>query len=131
MKQRSITLHILLWCEMIVAARVLVFTLPVMIKKYSQGSAGFAGVEGWTILALTLIGLYYLATGLASVLKLRGWKLFHYLGTVLTATLIFSLAVKIAEENSSVSLFFFIPVVLSLGLSLAVLLIKDQEKAKS
>jgi len=120
MKSNPILLKIIFWCEMIIAARVLVFTVPVLLNGYTQGGLVLAGSEGATVLTLTWIALYYFMTGLASALGLRGWRLFHYLGTVLTLVLVFSLIKRVIEFNASASAAYYIPVVLSIVLSLLV-----------
>jgi hypothetical protein len=120
MKSRSILLKIVFFAEMIIAARILVFTLPVIINAYGRGASSLAGIEGLTVITMTLIASFYFMTGLASLLGMRGWKLFHYLGSALTLVLTYSLAQKAVEFNAGMSAVFYIPVAVSLALSLFV-----------
>jgi len=120
MKQRSIFLTILLWCELIISARLLMFTLPVLISNFAKGRFYLVSLADWTIFTLTLIAFFYFLTGLASLSGFRGWKLFHYLGVVLTAVLSFSLINKILSVYSIVSYGYYIPVVVSVFLACAV-----------
>jgi len=68
MKQRSIFLNILLWCELIISARVLMFTLPVLIAKYAKGHFSIVSLSDWTMFTLTIIAFFYFLTGLASII---------------------------------------------------------------
>jgi hypothetical protein len=120
MKSKPILLTIIFWCEIIVSARVLVFTIPVLFSSYSQGSLSLVSLEGLSVVMLTLIALYYFMTGLASVMGFRGWRLFHYLGTMLTLALVFSLIKRAVEFGVPMNAGYYIPVVISAALSVFV-----------
>ena len=126
MNKRSILLTIIFWAEAIIAARVLVFTMPVLVSNYARGEFNLINAHDLSVMTVTLIALYYFMTALASVLGFKGWKWFHYLGTALTIVLIFSLVKRIIEAGGSASAMIYVPIVLSCALSIFVALQKTQ-----
>jgi hypothetical protein len=123
MKGRPIFLNILSWFEMIAAALVLGVSLPALLTRAADGSVWLASVEGGTTIALTVIGLYYLTTGVASVLGMSGWRWYHYLGTALTVSLSYALAKRFVAFYGEVPPLYFLPVAVSAILSVFVLTI--------
>jgi len=120
MKSRSIVLNIVLWAEIIVAARALMFTLPVLITKYSKGQIYNILLSDWVMFAVTIIAFFYFLTGIASVLQYKGWKVFHYVGLVLTVLLTVALVSKATTLGAAVSFGFFLPLLISAVLAFAV-----------
>lgn len=88
MSKPSIGVTILWWLETIVAARVLLFTIPVLINKQMTGAPANSGGEDGFIVMITVAAGLYLMTGLASILGHKLGQIFHYLavGAVLMMT---------------------------------------------
>ncbi|HLF19073.1 MAG TPA: hypothetical protein VI749_09340 [Candidatus Omnitrophota bacterium] len=128
MKSRSIILNVILWVEIIVSARVLMFTLPVLITKYTKGQYYNVTVSDWAILIVTIIAAFYFVTGIAAVLKYKGWKLFHYLGFFLTALLTVGLVKKALSMELAVSWGFFLPLLISASLAMVAISYERQAK---
>lgn len=83
MEKKSVGLTILCWSEMIISLRVLLFSVPVMINKYSAGSMSLSNIEDQFIGILTLTAVLYFVVGLLSVTGNKFWSAAHLLAVVL------------------------------------------------
>jgi len=113
MKKQSIGLTVLLWCEIIVSARVLLFTIPVLINKHKMANGVFS-VNDWFIIVVSMAALLYFIVGVASLGGHRFWKFFHYLATALIAILTIGIFKLVASSGASQQSFvFYVPFVVS------------------
>ena len=117
MKDRLLVLRILWWCEIVVALRVLLFTVPVIITKQIQDSFSPIFIDDWFVLALTLIAIFYAAVGAVSLLGHKLWRQFHYLVTVLVLLLTAGLFNRMLILNIPVRIFYFLPLIISIGIT--------------
>ena len=118
MNTRSISLRILWWSEIIISARILFFSIPVLIQKNLERSFSPIKVDDWFVIILTSTALIYLLVGYASITGHRLWKFFHYLA----AALIFLLSVGLWNLMISTTLtfepFYFLPALFAVGIAL-------------
>jgi len=77
---------IFLWCEVVIAARILLFTIPVILNKFVNNQL-LVGYEDRFIAMLTIVAFFYLIAGLASLVGHSKWKLLHYIITIIVCFL--------------------------------------------
>jgi len=128
MKDKSIGLVILLWVELIVSARILMFTVPVLISRYFKSGATVNTPADWCVFTISLIAMFYFLVGLASLLGHKQWKLFHYGGVILTAILTAGLVSKIVLIEFTVNPFYLVPFIVSLFLAVVIGFSKNRPK---
>lgn len=125
MKSKNIFLTIVFWCEIIISARLLMFTIPVLINKYINAQFYVDQISDWNIWVLTLLGFFYFMTGLASALQFRHWKLFHYVGLVLAVILTGALLMKVVALSGVIGWVYFVPLCVAAGLTGMVTFMKE------
>ena len=98
MGKKSVGFKILCWSEIIISLRVLLFSIPVMINKYSAGSFSLSNLEDQFIGILSLTALLYFIVGVMSLSGNKLWQAAHLLVVVLVV--FFTLAsVKISGQS--------------------------------
>ena len=117
MEKKSVGLTILCWGEVIVSLRVLLFSIPVMINKYSAGSLSLSTIEDQFIVLLSLTAVLFFIVGVMSIAGNKLGKALHLLAVVLI--LLFTLASfkisgqKFGAENAYFSLPLLVSVVVT------------------
>ena len=84
MKGKSVGLTILLWGEVIIALRVLLFTIPVAINNILAEDFILGDADNRYIILLTLTAVFYFLAGLTSIVGFRFWKFLHVSAAVFT-----------------------------------------------
>ncbi len=98
MGKKSVGFKILCWSEIIISLRVLLFSIPVMINKYSAGSFSLSNLEDQFIGILSLTALLYFIVGVMSLSGNKLWKAAYLLAVV--PVVFFTLAsVKISGQS--------------------------------
>ena len=109
MKQNSLALQIIWWLEVIVAARTLLFTIPVFIDRNTHQGLTLSRLEDNFIVLLTVTAGIYLIVGFISILGLNFWRVTQY-GAVIAvtgATYIFMRLITTQEVTQQ--LYYFYP----------------------
>lgn len=83
MEKKSVGLIILLWSEIILSLRILLFTVPVMINRYSAGHLSVSNLEDQFIGLMSLTAGLYFFIGILSLAGNKLWKSAHLLAVVL------------------------------------------------
>ena len=87
MENRSLGTTLVLWLETIISARILMFTVPVLISKKIDHILWSADINNWFIVVVTTACLIFLLIGIASLLNFSMWRVFHYIGTLIVLVL--------------------------------------------
>ena len=124
MQKRPLGLTVFLWCEMIIAVRILLFTIPVLINKNLNKSFSMADISDWFLVGISFVAAFYAVTGLVSLLGFKLWKVFHYVACVLTLFLTASLMKYTASTGPSLSMGYFVPMVISVLIILYIASVK-------
>ena len=120
MERKLIALKIFLWAEVIMAARVLLFSIPVLLNKTMLASFSAADMRDWLLLVITFTAVFHLMAGLTAVMRQRFWLFSHYLACVLVIALTVGLSSELAFLKKSTDVFYFYPAVTSMGIVLLV-----------
>jgi hypothetical protein len=75
------------WAELVIALRVLLFTIPVFFNKFLDPTPPSASLDERFILILTFTAVYYFLTGLMSLMGLRFWRTLHFIAVLFTLLL--------------------------------------------
>ena len=128
MKGKAVGLVILWWSEVIMSLRVLLFTIPVIINKIIAENFVLSEHESRFIILLTLTALFYLLSGLTSIVGFKFWKWLHFAAAIFTGLLTLN-ALK-GTDQTAAGLYFYYPVVFSVIITgLAVILDKGKAPA--
>ena len=131
MDHRKLGLQILGLFEMIISARILLFTVPVLIHKFLLNNSLIQRMDDWFVILITFAALFYLIIGFACLGGHKFWKLFHYLAAPLIGVLTFGLFYKLSQIYAPMNLIYFLPLLCSLLLILLIrferLLLKEKK----
>ncbi len=116
MQNKSIGANILWWCEVIISARVLLFTLPVLINQKISGNA-ITGLEGCYIIVITLSACVYLSVGLSAIFGHKLSSMFHYIAAGLVFLMTIGMMSKSSTADGSMSLIHFIPLIFAIAMT--------------
>jgi len=125
MKNKPVILQIVLWAEVIISARVLLFSLPVLISKKLSESFGSNLMADWFVIIITLISLFYFLIGIASIAGHKMWRIFHYFAAALTFLLTAALTNLMFVTGEYYSTMYFVPLIFSVMTVTAVVMFKD------
>ena len=114
-----LSLRMIFFAEVIVALRVLFFTVPVMISGSTQDKSP-ADIDDRFILILTLICALYLMVGIISMLGHRLWRFFHYLASGVVLMLTAAFIQFVVGMKGEVSFFYLLPIIVSAVILLCV-----------
>lgn len=115
MQSRSIVIKIFYWVEVILSARILLFTLPVLLNGTTAGTFSFEKPDDWLIITLTVLGIYYLVLGVMAILGRQGIRAGHVIGLILIVGLSAVLWKEVAQtEGAQFEAYDFIPVFLAI-----------------
>jgi len=131
MQSRSIIIKILYWLEVIISARILLFTLPVLLNNLTKGHFSFSNPEDFFITTLTVLGVYYFCVGIVAILEKPAVRLLHILGLILIAGLTAVLLRNISvTSDAQFETYHFIPIFLSILFTLIVLVLGGGTSSK-
>jgi hypothetical protein len=120
MKQRSITLQILWWTEIIVSLRVLLFFLPVLINQYITPQIAPPRSEDWGIVFMTFAMLLYLLTGVSSLMGMRLWRFFHVLSCAVVAVMTWGYWQMLLQSGVEMKMVYIVPLVIAVVITIIV-----------
>lgn len=113
MNGNFLRLKILWWAEVIISARALVFFIPVLIDKYLTRSLVPGLLDNLFIAVAAFAAFFYLLVGIVSLLGHKLWRLFHWMGVIVVASLTAGLFYVVQEARMSFKFIYFVPVVLA------------------
>jgi len=111
MKGKSVGLVILWWSEVIISLRALLFTVPVIINKILAENFILSDPENRFIILLTLTAVFYLLSGLTSIVGFKFWKYIHFAAALFTVLL--TVSALNGEVQISAGLHYFYPVMIA------------------
>lgn len=120
----SVLLKVVFWIELIIAARILFFTVPVLLDNMRSGRMDASVFQNWPVMTLTVIALLYLIVAVASLMSFQGWKLFQYFAALLTIVLMTALIRKAMQSTTEVSWLYSAPVLFAVVTTGCVALLK-------
>ena len=126
MKPQNIVLRVFWWAEIILAARILLFFLPITIKHLFAHSSSMNFAIDFFVLLVTFGALLFLVAGIASVLGSRLWRFWHYWAAALIFLLTSNLYHLIKTTGAELSLYYFYPVLFSSLIGIALAILKPQ-----
>lgn len=106
-------MKILWWAEVIISARALVFFIPVLIDKYLTRGLVPGLIDNLFIAVAAFAASFYLLVGIVSLLGHKLWRLFHWMGVIVVASLTAGLFYVVQEARMSFKFIYFVPVVLA------------------
>jgi len=126
MHKRSLGLTIFLWCEIIIAVRILMFSIPALINRNLEKIFSTANIADWFLLNLSFLALYYVMIGFVSLAGFKLWKIFHYAACLLTLILTWSLMKLIAAQGQILSTGYLIPAAVSVLIAVYIASVKPR-----
>jgi hypothetical protein len=122
----TLGIKIFLFCELIVAARLLLFEIPVFLDRFFGASkaAGFSSVDRFQVVII-FVSIFYLAASGAALLGHAFWRPLHYLTTALAVILTLSFCFNLQKLGQPVETFYYFPVVCSIVTSLVVFFYRE------
>jgi len=126
MKNQSIGLQILGAVEVIVSARILLFTIPVFINKGLAANFFPIAAVDWFIMVLTLVALLYLVVGITSIMGYKFWTFFHYLAAVLVFVMTAGLYNLMISTQTNLNIAYSLPVFFSLIVTICAVLMRNK-----
>ncbi|MBZ0165917.1 MAG: hypothetical protein K8I00_03850 [Candidatus Omnitrophica bacterium] len=111
MKKSSVGTTILWWLEAIVSARVLLFTIPVLINNQMTGTTKSSGAENWFMLMITVAAVLYLFVGLMSIIGHKLAPMFHFLAAAVVLVMTIGMVMQSSGSTGGLNVGFFIPLV--------------------
>jgi hypothetical protein len=96
-QSKRIVWIVLQWVEVVIALRILLFTLPVWISKFTSEGFGGLRIGERFLFLLTIAALCHFLAGLSALLKLKISQLLHFvsLGVVIFLTAGFTKLVSV------------------------------------
>ncbi|MFT5170045.1 MAG: CheY-like chemotaxis protein [Candidatus Omnitrophota bacterium] len=128
---KSLRLKIIFAIEAIVGARILLFTIPVIISKKSGDVVFPYSVDDRFVMVITFVSLLYLAVGVVSLMGHKFWRYLHYFTAIVTFILTSFLLKFITERGGDGSFIYYSPVVFALFVTIFAVLIRDKKEKKS
>ncbi len=127
MNTLSLRLKILFGVEIIAGARVLLFTIPVIISKKTSGVAFPYSVDDWFVLVLSYASALYCIVGIAAICGHKLGKIFHYLAAIVVLFLNAFLLKFIAGRGGEAALIHYTPLIFAMFVTVCVALSKDMK----
>lgn len=122
MKNRSVGLSLVLWCEVIISARVLLFTVPVLIGRGMSKTFSTDNSVDWFIISVTIIAVLYFCVGITAILRFSVWKLFHYVVAAIVCMLTVGIINVANALDGNLQGIYFLPLVFSAIMTVAIAL---------
>ena len=113
MDSKSLSLKIFWLAEVIFSARVLFFSLPVMISQVSLKDKPIISSDDRFIFFVTIAALIYFFIGLASLLGHKLWRLFHYLGVAVVVALTVGFLKELDGTKADIQPVYFLPALMA------------------
>lgn len=120
MKRNTLELRIFLFCEIVVALRILLFEIPVFLDKFFKQKTTDLSETDRFMAIVVFMSVFYLAAGLASLFGHKFWQLLHYLVTALTGFLTLSFYYSVQNAGNTFEPLYYVPLVCSALVSLVV-----------
>ncbi len=109
----SLKLKILWWTEVIISARALMFFVPVLIDTYLTKGFVPGLLDHLFMVVAAFAALFYLFIGFISLLGHKLWRLFHFVGVLVVASLTAGLCHVVRQARMPVKFIYFVPVILA------------------
>jgi len=129
MKGKSVGLQILLWSEVIVSARVLLFSIPVIINKCLAQSFSLSSSDDRFIAVMTLTALLYFLVGIVSIAGYRFWKAIHYAAAILIILLTVCSLNMSGQTPAAPGLYYFSPLLFSVIVTVLAGILRGAKRA--
>lgn len=129
MEKKSVGLTILFWSEIIISLRVLLFSLPVMINKYSAGTLSLSNIGDQFIIILSLTAVLYFVAGILAVTGNVFWKAAHILAVVLVLGGTLASAKISGQALGAENKYFVLPLLFSVMLTVLTSIMGRAKKA--
>lgn len=129
MQEKSRGLKVLLWCEVIVAARILLFGIPVIMSQFLLANKpNYNAVGEWFLAIVTIAAFFYLIVGVLALVGHAKWKFFHYLVVLLVFGMSGVMVMAIHKMNMPVHYYYLFPAIISLVIAFYLIAIQKAEK---
>jgi len=125
MKNQSVGAKILLFSEIIIAARALLFFIPVTINKFLSKSFLWGDLEDRFIVVCVLTAVLYFVFGIASLMGFKFWKAIHYVAVAL----IFAMTISLLNIFSQAGSHYSVPLLCSVIIAVLVGIQKEARPA--
>ena len=113
MDNKPMSLKIMLWAEIIVSARILLFVAPLVIHKAMTGTWGHA-IETYFLASIGAPAALYLVVGIVSLAGHQRWRFLHYIVITMSFLQTAALAAMIIRTGHPLFAYHFIPAEVSL-----------------
>ena len=108
MKKGPMSFQIMLWAEVVIATRILLFAIPVFLHKLTAPAAAYS-VEDWFLLSLAIPSVFFVAAAVSALMKSRMWKFLHYVVVAVTAVTSVSLLMMVFRTQSPFQIYYLVP----------------------
>lgn len=113
MKRNSLGLKIFLFCELVVACRILLFEIPMFLDKFFVSKAANLSDQDRFMATVVFVSVFYLVAAVAALRGHRFWPQLHYLVTALTVFLTFALYWALHSSGHQFQSFYYLPLIYS------------------
>ena len=130
MSKNPVGLIILWWSETIISLRVLLFSMPVMINKYSSGHFSLSNMDDRFMALLSLTALLYFVVGILSISGFKFRQGIHYAAVIVVLLLTVGSLYLSNQLVTKTDPYYFLPLLFSVVIiALAGILRKTKQSA--
>ena len=129
MAKKNLFLTVLLWLEIVVCLRVLLFVLPVWMNQYTSGVLGVMKLDDWFMVVITVAVFLH---GLAAIFCLKNFsagKSIHFFSLGVFLFLTCGLAVLYRYSTRTIAPQYFYPLIGSFVFSITINLATSKTRA--
>ncbi len=118
--QKTLGIKIFLFCELVVASRILLFEIPMSLDKFFGAKVTALSEADRFQAIIVFVSLFYLVAATAALLGHSMWRLLHYLTTGLAVVLTLAFNFNLQQSGQVFHSYYYLPVICSVLTSWAV-----------
>ncbi len=130
MKHKSLGIKIFLFCELVVACRILLFEIPISVNKFfGTRITDLSNTDRFQAI-IVFVSIFYLVAATAALLGHTFWRQLHYLTTALAAVLTLAFFVILQQQGQPFYSFYYLPIIGSVLTSWVVFFYRENSPEK-
>ncbi len=108
MKKKPMSLQIMLWAEVVVAARILLFAIPVFLHKMTTQDTQYS-INDWFLLSLAVPAGFFMVAAITSLMGNHLWRFLHYIVVALTVVISGAMIMMVFRTQSAFQIYYLTP----------------------
>ena len=124
MKKGPMSYQIMLWAEVVIAARILLFAIPVFLHKLMAPAAALS-IDDWFLLSLGIPSVFFVVAAVSALMGSKMWKILHFVVVGITAVMSVALLMMVFRTQSPFQVYYLIPLAVAALVAGALLKMKN------